>query len=279
MPALPRDRQEAHLRGNEAAHGNDRAGGLPHPLGGLERAGPQGLLGPRRKQRREGGHRLGAGPGCQGAGRAGHGPVAGQGAGRHDPLLLRRGLPRGLGAWYQTIEKGFARNLPEKASAKHIEVLRELVDADGQPVTQGKLGETLFAKLTIRNLTKTDLPNLAITEMLPGGFEFAPPGEPHSLRPGLATRQGTDYIDVREDRALIYLGLRPEGSLSLQYALRPTCAGTFVVPPPYAEDMYEAKVRANGAAGKTHHPAAGLRSPDSHARDPNQAARPSASAG
>jgi len=159
-------------------------------------------------------------------------------------------VPKGLGAWYQTIEKGFARELPTEASSKHIEVLRELVDADGRPVTQSKLGETLFAKLTLRNLTKTEFPNLAITEMLPGGFEFAPPGEPDSLRPGLATRQGTDYIDIREDRALIYLGLRPEGSLSLQYALRPTCAGTFVVPPPYAEDMYDAKVRANGAARK-----------------------------
>ena len=48
----------------------------------------------------------------------------------------------------------------------------------------------------------------------------------------------------------IYLGLKPEQSLTLQYALRPTCAGTFIVPPPYAEDMYDAKVRANGAAGK-----------------------------
>ena len=68
--------------------------------------------------------------------------------------------------------------------------------------------------------------------------------------PGLATRAGTDYLDLREDRALIYLGLAPEGSLTLQYAMRPTCPGTFVVPPPYAEDMYEAKVRANGATGK-----------------------------
>ena len=160
------------------------------------------------------------------------------------------GSPEGLGAWYQTIEKGFARNLPKEARANHIEILRELTDADDQPVTRGKLGETVFAKLTIRNLTKTDLPNLAITEMLPGAFELAPPGEPHSLRPGLATRQGTDYIDIREDRALIYLGLGPEKSLSLKYALRPTCAGTFVIPPPYAEDMYEAKIRANGTAGK-----------------------------
>jgi hypothetical protein len=158
--------------------------------------------------------------------------------------------PQGLGAWYQTIETGFARDLPAQPVAIHLEVVREIVDAAGQPATQGKLGETLTAKLRIRNLTKTAMPNLAITEMLPGGFEFAPPGEPDSLRPGLATRAGTDYIDLREDRALIYLGLQPEGSLTLQYALRPTCPGTFVVPPPYAEDMYEAKVRANGAVGK-----------------------------
>lgn len=158
--------------------------------------------------------------------------------------------PDGLGAWYQTIEKGFARTLPEEAGSTHIEVLRELVDGDGRPVTRGRPGEAIFATLTLRNLTKTELPNLAITEMLPGGFEFAAPGEPDSLRPGLRTRQGIDYIDVREDRALIYLGLRPEQSITLRYALRPTCAGTFVVPPPYAEDMYEAKVRANGAAGR-----------------------------
>lgn len=158
--------------------------------------------------------------------------------------------PPGLGAWYQTIETGFARQLPDKPISMHIEVLREVVDAEDKPATQGKLGETLFAKLKIRNLTRTSLPNLALTEMLTGGGEFAPPGEPDSLRPGLASRVGTDYIDVREDRALIYFGLQPEASLELKYAMRPTCAGTFVVPPPYAEDMYDAKVRANGAAGK-----------------------------
>ncbi len=158
--------------------------------------------------------------------------------------------PEGLGAWYQTIETGFARNVADKPISMHIEVLRELVNAEGMPVTQSKLGDTLYAKLSVRNLTKTAMPNLALTELLPGAFEFAPPGEPDSLRPGLGTRVGTDYIDVREDRALIYFGLGAEGTLELKYALRPTCAGSFVLPPPYAEDMYDAKVRANGAAGR-----------------------------
>ncbi len=157
--------------------------------------------------------------------------------------------PEGLGAWYQTIEQGFALEIPSEPSGKHIEIQRELLDVDGQPVAHGRLGDTITARLTIRNLTKTDLPHLAITELLPGGFELAPPGETDSLRPGLATRQGTDYIDVREDRALIYFGLRPEGTLTLQYAMRPTCPGTFIIPPPYAEDMYEPTVRANGPGG------------------------------
>ncbi len=158
--------------------------------------------------------------------------------------------PEGLGAWYQTTETGFAKSLPDKPFSMHIEVLREITDAAGQPITQCKLGETVFANLTVRNLTETAMPSLALTEMLPGGFELAPPGEPDTLRPGLVTRQGTDYIDVREDRAMIYLGLQKQGTLTLKYAMRPTCAGTFVVPPPYAEDMYEATVRSNGQAGK-----------------------------
>lgn len=165
-------------------------------------------------------------------------------------FFFEDGSPKGLGAWYQTIENGFAKELPKEADSMHIEIQRELIGSNGEPAAQGMLGEAIVAKITIRNLTKTDLPNLAITEMLSGGFEFSPPGEKDSLRPGLATRQGIDYIDLREDRALIYLGLKPQASLSFQYALRPTCAGTFVMPPAYAEDMYEAKVRANGPAGK-----------------------------
>lgn len=165
-------------------------------------------------------------------------------------FFFAQGSPEGLGAWYQTTETGFAKTLPDQPSSHHIEVLRDILDEADQPVTQCRLGETVFAKLTIRNLTKTALPNLALTELLPGGFELAPPGEALSLRPGLATRAGTDYIDIREDRAMIYLGLQPDGSLTLKYAMRPTCAGSFVLPPPYAEDMYEAKVRSNGAAGR-----------------------------
>ncbi len=51
-------------------------------------------------------------------------------------FFFAKGSPEGLGAWYQTIEKGFSKNLPEKASSTHIEVLRELVDAEGNPVTR-----------------------------------------------------------------------------------------------------------------------------------------------
>ena len=52
--------------------------------------------------------------------------------------------PEGLGAWYQTIEKGFAKNLPEQAASMHIEVLRELLD---------RLKETGHDHVTARHLS------------------------------------------------------------------------------------------------------------------------------
>jgi alpha-2-macroglobulin len=174
--------------------------------------------GTHQEQRRESGHRHGAGEEVEVLAE----PATGQLQVKVPEGMVRfffaEGSPEGLGRVVSDDREGLCEDPAGSGRGNHIEVLRELVDANGQTVTQSKLGETLFAKLTIRNLTKTDMPNLAITEMLPGGFELAPPGEPESLRPGLATRQGTDYIDVSEDRALIYLGLRGEGSLSLKYA-------------------------------------------------------------
>ncbi len=157
--------------------------------------------------------------------------------------------PEGMGAWYQTIETGFARKPPTQASAVHVQIHREYLTPDGKPAVQGKVGEPLLAKLKVTNLTTTKLPYLAIVELLPGGFEFAPPGEHESLRPGLATKPGTTYIDVREDRALMYLELAPNGSLEIRYSLRPIAAGQYTLPNAYVEDMYDAKVRSVSVGG------------------------------
>jgi uncharacterized protein YfaS (alpha-2-macroglobulin family) len=155
-----------------------------------------------------------------------------------------------LGAWYQTIETGFDRVLPTKAEARDIEIFREILDEHGNVTDMAKVGETLRIRVRVRNISKTAQLHLALTELLPGAFDFAPAGEDRALRPGLGTLPGTEYVDVREDRALLFCDLAERETKMFEYSIRPTCAGSFVVPPAYAESMYDRAVRSRGVAAK-----------------------------
>jgi uncharacterized protein YfaS (alpha-2-macroglobulin family) len=165
-------------------------------------------------------------------------------------VLTRPDPTMRLGAWYQTIETGFDRVLPTKAEARDIEIFREILDEHGNVTDMAKVGETLRIRVRVRNISKTAQLHLALTELLPGAFDFAPAGEDRALRPGLGTLPGTEYVDVREDRALLFCDLAERETKMFEYSIRPTCAGSFVVPPAYAESMYDRAVRSRGVAAK-----------------------------
>jgi hypothetical protein len=165
-------------------------------------------------------------------------------------LLTRPDDSPKVGAWYQAIETGFDRVLPAVADAHGIEVFREILDENGDVVANAKTGETLTVRLRIRNLSTTAQPHIALSELLPGAFDFAPQGEENALKPGLGTLHGAEYVDVREDRALIFCDLAHDETKTFEYSVRPTCAGTFITPSAYAESMYDRAVNSRGVAGK-----------------------------
>lgn len=94
----------------------------------------------------------------------------------------------------------------------------------------------------MRSLTNEEIANVAVIDLLPGGFEI--------LRD--TARNGgnhCDYIDLREDRALFYATI-PSTVQTITYQIKATNRGEFVVPPPYAESMYERGVNARGVVSK-----------------------------
>ncbi len=165
-------------------------------------------------------------------------------------FLISQGAGSKLGAWYQTVETGFDHSLPSEPESRTLEVHREILGENGAEADAAKVGETLLIKVTVRNLGTTAQPHVALSELLPGAFDFAPESENHALKPGLGTLPGTNYVDVREDRALLFCGLAAGQTLTFTYAVRPTCAGTFSVPPAYAESMYDRAVHGRGVAKK-----------------------------
>jgi hypothetical protein len=165
-----------------------------------------------------------------------------------DAIALRfksAGRLSGPGAFFQVVEAGFDRHVPTQPVTAGLEVHRELLDKNNQPVTRTKLGEPIRVRLLARSVGDESVTNVAIIDLLPGGFEVVG----SSLQPGVSTISGVDYVDVREDRAVFYATV--SGSvLEINYQIKSSNRGEFRVPPVFAESMYERAIKGCGVAGK-----------------------------
>lgn len=183
-------------------------------------------------------------------------------------------------------QSGFDRGLPDKGIKQEIEVFREYQDASGKPVSSIKLGDEVEVHLSIRAIGKDTLRDVAIVDLLPGGFEIVPESrsdqqpmsnprtEPRGDSDGDAGEDGSnggspdaqieqwvapigsvksnwrpDYADVREDRVVLYGAVENAVHLFV-YKIKATNAGSYAVPPTFAEGMYERGVQARALGGK-----------------------------
>ena len=165
-----------------------------------------------------------------------------------DTTALRFRTPTALnppGAYYQVIEAGFDRKLADKPLAEGLEVYRELLDKSGKPVTTTQLGDVITVRLHIRSVRPDSITNVALVDLLPGGFEIVS----SSLTPGISEIKGVDYVEVREDRAIFYATV-PTETLEITYQIKSCNRGTFVVPPVFAESMYDRNLKGRGVGGK-----------------------------
>ncbi|MEO7432680.1 MAG: alpha-2-macroglobulin family protein, partial [Dokdonella sp.] len=182
-----------------------------------------------------------------------------------------------LNAWYSVAQSGFDRNVPTAERKEGLEVVREFTDAGGKVVDKVVIGEELQVHLKIRATRGDGLGNVAIVDLLPGGFE--PVQESHTTGDASPTdgvdaaaaaseANGTnattwfspvglassswhpDYADVRDDRIVIY-GSATNAVQEFVYRIKATNAGTFVVPPAYGESMYDRTIQAQSKGGGT----------------------------
>lgn len=169
-----------------------------------------------------------------------------------------------LTAYYGLVEAGFDRDLPAKEIKDGIEVYREYLDAAGKPVSSVRLGDEITVHLKIRSTGGSYVGNVALVDLLPGGFEPvmqpaapAPDGEGDAAQTSAVTSRfgarGSTWpvedADIREDRIVLY-GSAEANLQEFVYRMRATNAGTFQVPPAYAESMYERGIRARSLPGK-----------------------------
>ena len=156
---------------------------------------------------------------------------------------LRIQMPNGGGLYYTASESGFDVAPPSRALADGIEVDRAYLDADGEPVHEARVGDELAVRLRIRTQGRR-ISNVAVTDLLPGGFEIVT----ESVRARYDS-WSADYRDVREDRLVLY-GSFDERVTEIRYRVKATNPGEYTAPAAHAAAMYHRGLRGNSAPGK-----------------------------
>lgn len=142
-----------------------------------------------------------------------------------------------LPMYYQTIVKGFENKIPEKAVKNGIDISREYVDANGKNLTSVKVGDDVYVKIHFKS-QKGALENIAMVDMLPACLE----ADIDSIRKFSGDFR-PDYVDIREDRVIVYTTFK-EDVRTFTYKTKAITSGSFVVPPMFAEGMYDKELRA-----------------------------------
>ena len=171
---------------------------------------------------------------------------------------LRFGSDGDLTGYYAITESGFDRAPPKSELKNGVEIIREYVDDKGNPLKSIRIGDEVVVRVRLRAVDRDFVPNLAIVDLLPGGFEpvlqtqSAPREGESAAAPSnpLGTRGNwnMEYADIREDRVVFY-GSANRNTAEFSYRIKATNAGQFTVPPAYAESMYERGVQARSTAG------------------------------
>lgn len=177
-----------------------------------------------------------------------------------------------VAAWYLSTEGGYDRDVPTKAVSQGLEIIREYTDDKGKPLGDVTVGQEIDVHVKIRSTQSRDLGNIAIVDLLPGGFEpvIQPPPAVTDQQETGAEDEGGDsevkasawrspiglstsswspeYADIREDRVVIY-GRATTDVREFVYRIKATNAGKFNVPPAYGEGMYDRRIQARTVGG------------------------------
>jgi uncharacterized protein YfaS (alpha-2-macroglobulin family) len=175
-------------------------------------------------------------------------PELGRRAGRANTRASRSRCRRSRGGKLYAIiaSEGVKENATYQLGGQGLKLDRVYRGVDGEPLglTNGslKLGDMVYASITISNTTGERVQNIALVDRFPAGWEIENPrlGRSAGALTWLDAEQvwGVDSMNLRDDRIELFGSLAAGETKTVVYALRAVTAGQFAMPPVEAEAMY-----------------------------------------
>ena len=140
------------------------------------------------------------------------------------------------------------------SSGLSVEVVYNDVDGGDVDIAHVKSGTDLIARVTVKNNEVFDIRNIALTHIVPAGFEIhndrmdgvVPAGERSQPREepwywrALRNERKAEYIDIRDDRIYSYFALNAGERITFIVHLNAAYVGRYYLPSISTEAMYDA---------------------------------------
>jgi alpha-2-macroglobulin len=97
-------------------------------------------------------------------------------------------------------------------------------------------GTELIAEVVLKNLRNERVENVALTQILPSGFEIV---NTRFTDFGDFTNNVADYIDIRDDRSNFYFGMKANETKTFRILLNASFLGNYYLPGLQCEAMYD----------------------------------------
>jgi uncharacterized protein YfaS (alpha-2-macroglobulin family) len=195
-------------------------------------------------------------------------------AGQHKKVLIKANKPEQIdltsfgsstlsvnsknGILFAEIQvKGLALEDNMKTENRWISLQRQLFGKDGRSLSisgsEIKQGEPLWLVFAARSNAAVRIENLALSSILPSGFEISNERlNPYDLPGWLGSRNlsSPDYLDIRDDRVNWFFGLAPGETKTFAVQIHPSYAGQFWWPGVALEAMYSPEYFARIAGSR-----------------------------
>jgi hypothetical protein len=154
--------------------------------------------------------------------------------------------------YYAVVTEGIRTDGGVRQEDRNLQIRRVLLDRNGAAVDPSAIRQNDLIVVRLTLLSSIDrLDHVAITDLLPAGFEIENPRITDATVYAFSKNAATpEYLDVRDDRVNIYTSFRGAREKTFYYAVRAVTAGVFQYPPVVAEAMYDGTYYSASGGGR-----------------------------
>ncbi|QHL86826.1 alpha-2-macroglobulin family protein [Nibribacter ruber] len=167
------------------------------------------------------------------------------------PLSLQS-KGKGILYYYWELE-GISQSGAYKQEDSFLKVRKTFFDRNGKAITNNtfKQNDLVIVRVELQSLDRRSIPNVAITDMLPAGFEIENPRLMTAREFQWLQKMDPatpEYMDIRDDRINLYATATPKPQYFF-YQVRAVSKGAFQMGPIGADAMYNAEYHSYHGAG------------------------------